>query len=151
MLGPDDAWLLRRSLETLELRVRAQCASARKLAEFLAEQDGVERVHYPELDGHPDRARLAQQSGLGGAVLSFEARGGDAAATRIYDGLRVFRRAVSLGGVESLACLPADTSHQSNSAEEMHEMGFAPHAMRLSIGLEPYERLRDDLTAAMSR
>lgn len=155
VLGPDDAWLLRRSLETLELRTRAQCASARELAFFLAEHPGVARVHYPELPGHPDAAFLDQQSGVGGSTFTFEVvedgtpEGGERAATRVYDRLRVFRRAVSLGGVESLACLPADTSHHSNSADEMREMGFEPHAIRLSVGLEPVAALREDLAQAL--
>lgn len=149
VLGPDESWLLRRSLETVEIRTRAQCETAEELARWLAKDDRVERVHHAALDEDASELRLAQQSGLGGAVMAFEPRGGDATTTRVFDALRVFRRAVSLGGVESLASIPVDSSHHSYSSDEIRAFGFAPHAIRLSVGLEPVEELRRDLDRAL--
>ena len=138
ILGPDEAWLLRRSLATLELRARAQNDVARALATWLAADPRVERVHYP-FERSP-----------AGALVTFECRGGEAAMTRVYDALRVVRRAVSLGGVESLASIPIDTSHVMYSDEDFATLGFARHALRLSVGLEGLEVLRQDLDEALS-
>ncbi|MCB9917165.1 MAG: aminotransferase class V-fold PLP-dependent enzyme [Planctomycetes bacterium] len=137
LLAPDDAWLLRRSLATVELRARAENENARKVAEWLANDARVERVHYPF-----DRE-------FGGALVTFEPRGGEQAMTRTYDSLRRIRRAVSLGGVESLASIPIDTSHVAYGDEEFEKLGFGRHAIRLSVGLEPFEDLRDDLDQAL--
>ena len=150
VLPPDESWLLRRSLETLELRTRAACASATEIARFLEQHPKVERVHAPCLETHPDHALAAERTGgIFGAVFSFEIAGGEEAATRCYDALRVFRRSVSLGGVESLASMPIDTSHHALSDADWQDVGFARHAMRLSVGLEPVDELRTDLEQAL--
>ena len=151
VLPPDEAWLLRRSLETLELRVRAACESAVTIARFLDAHPGVARVHAPCLEAHPDHSLARERtSGLFGAVFTFEIEGGEAAATKVYDSLRLFRRSVSLGGVESLASLPVDTSHHALRDEDWEGVGFARHAIRLSVGLEPVETLRADLEQALA-
>lgn len=148
-LDPGAAWLLERGLKTVAVRVERQNRSAQALAEWLASRDGVERVLYPGLADHPD-ARVARElmDGFGG-MLSFVVRGGDEAARAVLDRLRVFRAAPSLGGVESLVSMPRYTSHAKVPAEERHAQGIADGFIRLSIGIEDVEDLRDDLDRAL--
>ncbi len=142
-LGPFDCWLLRRSMATLGLRVRAQCASALQLAEFLAAHPAVERVYYPGLPQHPGHAlAMVQMPGGFGAVLSVcLARGRDAAFDTARR-TRLFTRATSLGGVESLI--------EHRASIEGADSTTPQNLLRLSIGIEDTEDLIDDLTQALA-
>lgn len=152
-LAPDTAWLLLRSLPTLELRARKAAENARGLALFLEairrKGGGVRRVHYPGLADHPDHAVAGRQMETFGSVLAFEAEGGLQGAARVYDRLRVVARAVSLGGVESVASLPLHTSHALATPDERARSGIADGLVRVSVGIEPFETLRDDLAQAL--
>jgi len=141
--SPFDCWLLLRSLPTLPLRVRAQSACALVVARFLANDRRVERVHYPGLEGHPGHALAASQMADGfGAVVSFEVPGGAREALATAARVRLFTRATSLGGVESLI------EHRA-SIEGPHTL--TPQGLlRLSIGLEDPADLVGDLDAALS-
>jgi methionine-gamma-lyase len=147
VLGPDTAWLALRSLATLELRARAAADNAHKLAHFLAGR--VQKVHYPGLAEHPDHALARRQMDGFGAMLAFEVAGGLDAAVAVFDRFRVIARAVSLGGVESLASLPLHTSHAMMSPEERRAAGIDDGLIRLSVGVEPYDRLEQDLRQAL--
>jgi methionine-gamma-lyase len=149
VLGPQTAWLLERSLATLELRARRASETARRLAGFLAESGLVLRVHYPGLPDHPDAAVCARQMKCPGSVLAFDVAGGLEAAAAVYDRFRVIARAVSLGGVETVALLPLHTSHPQSTAEERAAVGISDGTIRLSVGLEPYEELERDLAQAL--
>jgi cystathionine gamma-synthase len=141
-LAPFDCWLLRRSLATLALRVRAQCAGALKVAEFLAQHAGIERVLYPGLREHPRHAIAARQmSGGFGAMLSVCVAGGEAAALRVAGGTRLFTRATSLGGVESLIEHRASIEGPGTRAPG--------NLLRLSVGIEEPEDLIEDLAQAL--
>jgi cystathionine beta-lyase/cystathionine gamma-synthase len=148
ILAPDTAWLLARSMKTLALRARQQSETAGRLARFLAGK--VAKVHYPGLEGHPDHAVAKRQMESGGAMLSFEVAGGLAAAARVYDRFKVIGRAVSLGGVESIASLPVHTSHAMVPPAERAKSGIADGLIRLSVGLEPYDALAGDLERALT-
>ncbi|MCK6458622.1 MAG: PLP-dependent transferase [Planctomycetes bacterium] len=149
ILGPDTAWLVARSMKTLALRARQQSETAGRLARFLAGRKGVAAVHYPGLLGHPDHAVARRQMEMPGAMLAFEVEGGLAAAVRVYDRFRVIGRAVSLGGVETIASLPVHTSHAMVPAADRARMGVADGLIRLSVGLEPFETLAGDLQQAL--
>jgi cystathionine beta-lyase/cystathionine gamma-synthase len=153
VLAPDTAWLLVRSLATLDLRTRRAADSAWRLACFLEELRGaggkVARVHYPGLEHHPDHAIARDYMENFGFMLAFEVAGGLAEAARVYDRFSVIARAVSLGGVESLASLPLHTSHAMMTADERQRAGIADGLIRLSVGIEPYEVLEEDLAAAL--
>ena len=153
ILSPDTAWLLVRSLATLELRARAAAHNAERLARFLdglrQRGRGVVHVHYPGLPGHPDHRIAHEYMQTFGFMLAFEVEGGLPGAERAYDRLRVIARAVSLGGVESLASLPLHTSHAMMSREERSRAGIADGLIRLSVGVEPYESLEADLASAL--
>lgn len=154
ILAPDAAWLLARSIATLELRTRQTSENAAKLARFLdslrAQGRHVAQVHYPGLPHHPDHAVAARTLQTFGFMLAFEVTGGLAAAVRVYDRLRVIARAVSLGGVESLASIPLHTSHAMMPPEERRRAGVADGLIRLSVGIEPYDSLEQDLAQALS-
>jgi len=154
ILAADPAWLLARSLSTLELRVRRAEETAGRLARFLdgLRQRGarVARVHYPGLPGHPDHELARRQMTGFGSMLAFEVEGGLEAATAVYDRFRLVVRAVSLGGVETLASLPVHTSHAMMTAEERRRAGIADGLIRLSVGLEPCADLEADLAAALA-
>lgn len=154
ILAPDSAWLLARSLATLELRARQAADNAGKLAHFL-ERLGhnkgakVARVHYPGLASHPDHEVARRYMQSFGYMLTFEVAGGLPEAVRAYERFRVIARAVSLGGVETLASIPLHTSHAMMPPEERHRAGIADGLIRLSIGIEPYEALEADLATAL--
>ena len=141
-LAPFDCWLLRRSLATLALRVRAQCAGALRVAEFLAGHPAIERVFYPGLRTHPAYAMAAAQmrGGFGG-MLSVCIAGGEAAAMRVAGRTQLFTRATSLGGVESLIEHRASIEGPATRAPA--------NLLRLSIGIEEPENLIDDLQQAL--
>ena len=141
-LAPFDCWLLRRSLATLALRVRTQCAGALKVAEFLAQHAGIERVLYPGLRQHPGHAIAARQMRGGfGAMLSVCVAGGEAAALRVAGSTRLFTRATSLGGVESLIEHRASIEGPGTRAPA--------NLLRLSVGIEEPEDLIEDLAQAL--
>lgn len=148
-LDPHACFLLHRGLKTLGLRVRAQSASALAIARFLEAHAAVERVHYPGLPGHPGHARARELFAGFGGMLSFELRGGKAAAERLLARVRLPIVAPSLGGAETLITRPAATSHAGLSAEERRRAGITDGLVRLSVGLEASEDLIEDLAAAL--
>lgn len=150
-LDPHAIWLLERGLKTLALRVERQSATAGRLAEWLSDHPAVAAVHYPGLDSHPDRAVARELFDGFGGMLAFVVRGGDPAAVRVMEGLRLFSVAPSLGGVESLASMPRYTSHAAMSAEERHAVGIADGFIRLSVGVEDAPDLQADLDRALKR
>ncbi|NDC54554.1 MAG: aminotransferase class V-fold PLP-dependent enzyme [Planctomycetia bacterium] len=151
VMGPFEAFLCSRGLKTLELRVHAQSATALALAEWLAAHPRVKAVHYPGLVSHPGHAVARRQmTGGFGSLLSFELDGDVAAARTVAESTRLFQLAVSLGAVESLIELPAVMSHGSYDPAARRAVGIADGLVRLAVGLEAYEDLRDDLAAALT-
>jgi cystathionine beta-lyase/cystathionine gamma-synthase len=150
VLGPFESFLCSRGLKTLELRVREQSATALAVAKFLSSHSQVSRVHYPGLPQHPghDIARRQMSGGFGG-MLSFEVVGGFEHAKRVVESTKLFQLAVSLGAVESLIEQPASMSHASYDVEARRQHGISDGLIRLSVGLEAFEDLRDDLAQAL--
>jgi cystathionine beta-lyase/cystathionine gamma-synthase len=152
VMSPLDSFLCSRGLKTLELRVREQCRTAQRLAEYLADHPRVARVLYPGLPSHPghDIAARQMQGGFG-AMLSFELAGDFDAAKKMVDSTRLFQLAVSLGAVESLIEQPASMSHASYDPQDRLAHGISDGLVRLSVGLEAFEDLRDDLDQALEQ
>jgi len=151
VMGPFESFLCSRGLKTLDLRVRAQSATALAIAEWLLAQPRVKAVHYPGLPSHPGHAIARRQMEGGfGSLLSFEIDGDVTAARRIVESTRLFQLAVSLGAAESLIELPAVMSHGSYDPAARRAVGIADGLIRLAIGLEAFEDLRDDLAAALA-
>lgn len=148
-MDPEGAYLLIRGMKTLGLRMARQCENAMAIARFLERHRKVARVNYPGLASHPDH-RLArrQMSGFGG-MLSFDMKGGIAAARRFSDRVRLFSLAASLGGVESLVILPMYTSHYKMSSAELEQAGVTPGTVRVSVGIEDAKDLIEDLKQAL--
>jgi cystathionine beta-lyase/cystathionine gamma-synthase len=151
VMGPFEAFLCSRGLKTLELRVRAQSTTALGLAEWLLAHPRVKAVHYPGLASHPGHAVARRQMAGGfGSLLSFELDGDVATARRVVESTRLFQLAVSLGAVESLIELPAVMSHGSYEPAARRAVGIADGLIRLAVGLEAFEDLREDLAAALA-
>ena len=149
---PALAWQLERSLKTLPLRVAAANANALELARRLAAHPGVAASYYPGLPAHPGHDIALKQMSLGfGPVVSAEVRGGAAAAEAVVNALQLVRHAPSLGGVDSLACLPAHTSHIQLGVEGREAAGIPEGLVRFSIGLEDVDDVWADLDQALAR
>jgi cystathionine gamma-lyase len=147
--GPMDCWLALRGTKTLAVRMQRHEDNARALASWLEGRPGM-RVFYPGLAKHPQHDLAKRQARGFGGIISFVAGDGSLESGRkIFDRFRLFTRAESLGGVESLVCHPASMTHASVPREDRLRMGFADGLLRLSVGIEDVEDLRADLEQAL--
>jgi cystathionine gamma-lyase len=151
VMGPLESFLASRGLKTMELRVREQSRTAQRLAEWLAADARISRVLYPGLLTHPGHEIARRQmDGAFGAMLTIEVRGDFSKAKRVCEATRLFQLAVSLGAVESLIEQPASMSHASYDPAARAAHGITDGLLRLSVGLEAYDDLRDDLDQALN-
>ncbi len=148
-LSPFNAWVVLKSLETLDLRVRRSCENALKLATFL--ETRVPRVLYPGLASHPQHALAKTQMALGGTIIAMFVDGGRPQAHALLDGLELIDISNNLGDSRSLMTHPASTTHASVSADVRAEMGITEGMLRFSVGLEDPDDLIDDLDQALTR
>jgi O-succinylhomoserine sulfhydrylase len=149
-LSPFNAWTLLKSLETLELRVNAACASAAILADTLACDPAVRRVWYPTRRDHPQQELAMRQMSAGGTLVTFEVHGGKAGAFRALNALRLVAISNNLGDARSLATHPATTTHMRIGDEERARLGITDGTIRLSVGLEDVRDLQADLAQALA-
>ena len=147
--SPYDALNALRGLRTLAVRVRQQQETADRVARFLESHPGVERVHYPGLDSHPQRDLAKRQMAHGGGILSFEVSGGWDAARRFAESVTLARLAPSLGGPETLVTHPASTTAANLSPDERADMGIGDGLIRVSVGLEHADDVVADIAAAL--
>jgi O-succinylhomoserine sulfhydrylase len=148
-ISPFNAWLHLKSLETLDLRMRAHCENAAKVADFLAGQKKVKRVLYPFRADHPQHALARAQMSGGGGVVTFEIEGGKGAAFRLENALQLIDISNNLGDAKTLITHPETTTHQKLTPEARAEAGVTSGLMRLSVGLEDTEDLCADLEQAI--
>ena len=148
--SPFDCWLVMRGIRTLPIRMAAHERNAQALASFLSTHKSVERVYYPGLSTHPQHALAKRQMTGFGGMLSFDIRGGQAAAFTFIKGLEIFAFAESLGGVESLVEHPETMSHASMTAEARRKAGITESNIRLSTGIESADDLVADVERALS-
>jgi O-succinylhomoserine sulfhydrylase len=148
-LGPFNAWVLLKSLETMPVRIKAQCASAAKIADILAADKRVTRVLYPGRSDHPQAALAAKQMPGGGQMIAFEVEGGKQGAFRFLNALRLIIISNNLGDAKSIVTHPATTTHFRLTQPQRDELGISDGMIRLSIGLEAAEDLADDLSNAL--
>jgi O-succinylhomoserine sulfhydrylase len=153
-LSPFNAWTLLKGLETLPLRLDRHVANARSVARFLEDHPRVRRVIFPELQSHPQQDLARRQMRAGGSIVSFEidAPAGDAkrAAFRVLNRLRIVDISNNLGDSKSLVTHPATTTHQRLPAGERARLGITDALIRLSVGLENVDDLKNDLNQALS-
>lgn len=147
--APLDAWLTLRGLKTLPVRMRVHSESAVTIAEWLEAHPAVARVYYPGLDSFPQKALAERQQSTFGGMLSFELKAGPAEAIRVMNALKLWIRAESLGGVESLVTHPATATHADVPVETRQKLGITDGLIRLSVGLEAAEDLIADLQQAL--
>lgn len=148
--GPFDSYLTLRGVKTLAVRMDRHCANAADLADWLTKQPQVEKVYYPGLKDDPGHAIARKQMRAFGGMVSLRLRGGGEAAKRFASRTKLFACAESLGGVESLVCHPATMTHASIPVEVRTNRGVDDGLLRLSVGIEDVDDLRDDLQKAMS-
>jgi O-succinylhomoserine sulfhydrylase len=149
-LSPFNAWVILKGLETLPLRMRAQSEAALELARWLEGHKAVERVHYPGLQSHPQHALARRQQQAGGAVLSFEVKGGRAAAWRVIDATRLISITANLGDVKTTITHPATTTHGRISPEARAAAGITEGLVRIAVGLEAVSDLKADLARGLA-
>ena len=148
-MSPFNAWVLLKSLETLDVRITRQAESAATLADAIAGHHAVSRVFYPGRDDHPQADIAKRQMSSGSTMVSFEVKGGKQAAFNTANALEVVRISNNLGDAKSLVTHPATTTHQRLSDEERAQLGIGDGLLRLSVGLEDPLDLIEDLTAAL--
>jgi cystathionine gamma-lyase len=147
--GPFDCFLTLRGLKTLAVRMREHCANARALAEWLSAQPQVARVYFPGLTSHPGNDIAKRQMRDFGGMISISLKGGKDAALRLLTRTKLFSLAESLGGVESLIGHPATMTHASIPPEIRQARGIDDGLVRLSVGIEDVDDLREDLRKAL--
>ncbi len=151
VLDPFPAFLLRRGLKTLVLRMERHCANALALARFLEAHPSVIRVLYPGLESYPQHELARRQLDGFGGMLAVEVAGGRAGGERLMDGLGLASRATSLGGVDTVVHHPASTSHRQFSEAQLRELGISPGLLRVSVGCEDADDIVDDFRRALAR
>jgi cystathionine beta-lyase/cystathionine gamma-synthase len=147
--APLDAWLTLRGLKTLPVRMKVHSESAATIAEWLEAHPAVSRVYYPGLDSFPQKSLAERQQSRFGGMLSFELKGGPAEAIAVMNAVRLWTRAESLGGVESLVTHPATATHADIPADTRQRLGITDGLIRLSVGLESSDDLIADLRQAL--
>jgi O-succinylhomoserine sulfhydrylase len=149
-MSPFNAWVFLKGLETLELRMLAHSRNALALAQWLQEQPGVERVHYPGLDSHPQHHLVGVQQRTGSGIVSFEVRGGRKAAWRVIDSLRWLSITANLGDTKTTITHPATTTHGRLSDAEREVAGISEGLIRVAVGLEDIEDIEADLARGLA-
>ncbi|HMA90785.1 MAG TPA: O-succinylhomoserine sulfhydrylase [Burkholderiales bacterium] len=150
-LSPFNAWVILKGLETLQLRMLAQSANALELARWLEAHPRVARVHYPGLPSHPQHELVSRQQRGGGAVVSFEVKGGRSAAWKVIDSTRLISITANLGDTKTTITHPASTTHGRISAEARAAAGIGEGLLRVAVGLEAVGDLRSDLERGLSQ
>jgi O-succinylhomoserine sulfhydrylase len=148
-LSPFNAWVILKGLETLRIRIQAQCASALELARWLERQPRVERVYYPGLPSHPQYDLAQRQQKAPGAVVSFDVKGGREAAWRVVDETRLLSITANLGDTKTTITHPASTTHGRNTPAQRAAAGIGDGLVRVSVGLESVEDIKADLARGL--
>jgi cystathionine beta-lyase/cystathionine gamma-synthase len=149
-LDPAAAYLLARGIKTLDVRVRASCENALRLARALSKHARVARVYYPGLEDDPHHELAKRQMKAFGGVVAMDLVGGESEAERFFDALRLVRCAPSLGGVESLVSYPLYSSHYGFSQEQLRAAGVSAATIRIAVGIEASDDIIADVTQALA-
>ncbi|MDD1965528.1 O-succinylhomoserine sulfhydrylase [Pseudomonas putida] len=149
-LSPFNAWLFLKGLETLNIRMRAHCQNALELAQWLEQQDGIEKVHYAGLESHPQHELAKRQQKAFGAVVSFEVKGGKDGAWRFIDATRLISITANLGDTKTTITHPGTTSHGRLSPQEREAAGIRDSLIRVAVGLEDVADLKADLARGLA-
>jgi methionine-gamma-lyase len=150
ILQPDECWILDTRLPTVALRMNRQSKNAQRIAEKLSEHKKVKKVYYPTLFDDPEQIRIyEEQCDFPGGLVSLDLHAGKPAAFNFLRHLKLARNAVSLGGVETLACHPRSTTHSAWSTRDLDEAGIGEGLVRVSFGIEDWRDLLADFERAL--
>jgi len=149
-LSAFNAWVILKGLDTLRIRMEAQSANALALAQWLESHPGIQRVFYPGLASHPQHALAMRQQRSGGAIVSFEVKGGREAAWRVIDNVRLISITANLGDTKSTITHPATTTHGRISEEARARAGIKQELLRVAVGLESFPDIRSDLARGLA-
>ena len=150
-MSPFNAWVFLKGMETLGIRMQAQCAGAQQLAEWLVGQAGVSRVYYPGLTDHPQHQLAKQQQSAFGAIVSFEVQGGRDAAWQVMNSTEMLSITANLGDVKSTITHPSTTTHGRLSEEARQAAGINQNLIRVAVGLEDQRDIQADLQRGLDR
>jgi len=150
-ISPFNAWVMLKSLETLDLRVREHARNGEAVARFLEGHSKIARVLHPSLESHPQHKLAMSQMEMGGNIVAFEVKGGQEATFRFGNALKVIKISNNLGDAKSLITHPATTTHQRLTDEQRAAVGITAGMLRLSVGLEDIEDLKEDLATALEK
>jgi O-succinylhomoserine sulfhydrylase len=150
-LSPFNAWILSKSLETLAVRMDRHCESALKLAEFLEGNPEIITVKYPHLKSHPQYELAKKQMSQGGGVVTFEVKGGLERGRKFLNELQMFSLTANLGDTRTTATHPASTTHCKLTEEDRLKVGITPGLVRISVGLEHIEDIKQDIIQALEK
>lgn len=150
-LSPFNAWILSKSMETLALRMDRHCENAEKVARYFAGCPHLEKVNYPFLPSHQQHDLAIKQMKAGGGILTLTVKGGLQRAQRFIDKLQMISITPNLGDSRSIVTHPASTTHSKLSAEERQKVGITDGLIRLSVGLEHYEDILQDVERALEQ
>lgn len=148
-ISPFNAWVLLKSLETIKIRVLSQSDNALKIASFLEKHKKIEQVYYPGLKSFPQYALAKKQQSAGGTMIAFKVKGGKKDAFKIINKLNIFDISNNLGDSKSLVTHPTTTTHKVLGEEARLSLGITPNLIRLSIGLEDVNDLKEDLSHSL--
>jgi O-succinylhomoserine sulfhydrylase len=149
-ISPFNAWILAKSMETLAVRMDRHCSNALKVAEYFEVNKEIEFVKYPFLPSHPQFELAKKQMSQGGGIITLTLKGGIQRAQRFIDGLQMISVTANLGDSRSIITHPASTTHSKLSEEERAKVGITDGLVRLSVGLEHYEDIIQDLERALN-
>ena len=142
-------WVLLKGLETLELRIKAHCENATKVARYLESRGDIGRLLFPGLASHPQHALAQKQMSGPGSIVGFEVPGGKEGAFRFMNALTLIDISNNLGDAKSLVTHPTTTTHQRLTEEDRHALGITPGYVRISVGLEDSADIIEDLEQAL--
>ena len=149
-MSPFNAWTISKSLETLHVRLTEHCRSALAMAEWLGEQPGVQKVHYPYLPSHPQYALAQRQMTAGGGIVTFELAGGITAANHLLNTVQLCSRSSNLGDSRTILTHPATTTHSKLTPQERASVGITDGLVRMSVGLEDIRDIQADLASGLT-
>src|SRR5258708_3370589 len=150
-MSPFNAWVLSKSLETLDVRMQRHCENALKIAQTLQDHPAVSSVKYPFLPNHPQYEIAKNQMKAGGGVFCMEIKGGLEAGRKFLDALEMLSVTANLGDTRSIASHPASTTHSRLTDAERLAVGITPGLIRISVGLEKAEDIIEDITQALAK
>jgi O-succinylhomoserine sulfhydrylase len=149
-MSPFNAWILSKSLETLDVRMERHCNNAMEIANRLQGHSAIFQVKYPFLESHPQYDIAKKQMDRGGGIVTFELKGGLEAGIRFLDALNMFSLTANLGDTRSIATHPASTTHSKLTPEQRADVGIGEGTVRLSIGLEHVDDIWEDVSNALN-